>query len=123
MNFGVYNFDEEFSKITDYWSPRILGEVNDQYIKIAKLKGELVWHSHDNEDEFFYLLKGRLDIQYRDQTVTLEKGDFHIVPKGVEHNPVAEVECWVVLIETKTTQHTGNVETDMSKPIEEQLKG
>lgn len=123
MNFGVYNFVEEFEKITEYWSPRILGEVNDQYMKIAKVKGEFVWHSHDDEDELFYLLKGRLDIEYRDRTITMGKGDFHVVPKGIEHNPIAREECWVVLIETKTTQHTGNVETDMSKPVDEQLKG
>ena len=123
MNFSVLNFVTEFDQVDDYWSPRIVGEVNDQYVKIAKIKGEFVWHKHEDEDELFYLVKGSLQIEYRDQTITMSEGDFHIVPRGVEHNPVAEEECWVVLIETKTTKHTGNTESSKSKSIQDQLNG
>ena len=107
----------------DYWSPRIVGGVNDQYVKVAKLKGELVWHKHDAEDELFYIVKGRLVIQYEDGAVTLNEGDFHIVPKGVLHNPVADEECWIALIETVTTAHTGDAITERTKSVAEQLGG
>ena len=119
----IVNFASELERVTDYWSPRIVGRVNDQYVKIAKLKGELVWHKHDAEDELFYIVKGRLVIQYEDGAVTLNQGDFHIVPKGVMHNPVAEEECWIALIETVTTAHTGDAITDRTKSVEEQLGG
>jgi mannose-6-phosphate isomerase-like protein (cupin superfamily) len=95
--------------------------VNDQFIKVAKLKGEFVWHKHDDEDELFYIVKGRLIIQYEDGAVTLEEGDFHIVPKGVMHNPLAEQECWIALIEPVSTAHTGDVVTERTKTIEDQL--
>jgi mannose-6-phosphate isomerase-like protein (cupin superfamily) len=119
----IVNFASELERVTDYWSPRIVGRVNDQYVKIAKLKGELVWHKHDAEDELFYIVKGRLVIQYEDGAVTLNQGDFHIVPKGVMHNPVAEEECWIAQIETVTTAHTGDAITDRTKSVEEQLGG
>ncbi len=116
------NLLQEAEALTDYWSPSIVGEVNDQYVKVAKLKGELVWHSHENEDELFYILKGRLRIQYRDKNIDLQEGDMHVIERGVEHNPLAEEECLIALIETKTTLHTGNVVSDRSRSIEEQLK-
>ena len=119
----IVNFARELERVTDYWSPRIVGRVNDQYVKVAKLKGELVWHKHDAEDELFYIVKGRLVIQYKDGAVTLNQGDFHIVPKGVMHNPVAEEECWIALIEPVTTAHTGDVVTERTKSVEEQLGG
>lgn len=115
------NFLKELELVDDYWSPRVIGEVNDQYIKVAKLKGTLTWHKHDDEDELFYVLKGRLVIEYEDARVTLNKGDFHIVPKGIMHNPVAADECWIVLIETVSTRHTGDVVTEQTKSIEQQL--
>ena len=115
------NLMAEAEKLTETWSPRVLGEVNDQYIKVAKLNGQFVWHCHEEEDELFYILKGSLKIEYRDRTVQLNEGDMHVIPKGVEHNPLAEEDCLIALIETKTTAHTGNVETDRSKSVEEQL--
>lgn len=117
------NLRREAETLTEYWSPRVLGRVNDQYVKVAKLKGELVWHKHDDEDELFYILKGQLIIQYRDGAVTLNEGDFHVVPKGVMHNPVAAEECWIALVETVSTKHTGDVVDERTRSIEEQLGG
>ena len=115
------NFLDELERIDDYWSPRVIGTVNDQYIKVAKLKGTFTWHKHDDEDELFYVLKGQLVIEYEDSSVTLDAGDFHVVPKGTLHNPVAEDECWIALIETMSTKHTGDVVTARTKSIEQQL--
>jgi mannose-6-phosphate isomerase-like protein (cupin superfamily) len=115
------NFENELLSVTEFWSPKVIGQVNNQYIKVAKLKGEFVWHQHDDEDEMFYVVKGRLVIQFESHAVELGAGDFCIVPKGVMHNPIAENECWIVLIETVTTQHTGDIETPLTKTIEQQL--
>lgn len=115
------NLLKELELVDEYWSPRVVGEVNDQYIKVAKLKGTLAWHQHDDEDELFYVLQGQLVIEYEDDQVVLNEGDFHVVPKGTMHNPVAEQECWIALIETVTTRHTGDVVTDKTKSIEQQL--
>jgi mannose-6-phosphate isomerase-like protein (cupin superfamily) len=115
------NLRNEAETLRDYWSPRIVGRVNDQFVKVAKLKGEFVWHKHDEEDELFYIVKGRLIIQYEDGAVTLDEGDFHIVPRGVMHNPLAERECWIALIEPVSTKHTGDVVTERTRSIEEQL--
>ncbi|MCP4316011.1 MAG: cupin domain-containing protein [Hyphomicrobiales bacterium] len=116
----VVNLRAELAKVSEYWSPRILGRVNDQYIKVAKLKGEFVWHNHEGEDELFYIVKGSLEIQYEDGSVHLSEGDFHIVPKGKMHNPVAVEECWIALIEPVSTKHTGDVISDRTKSLEEQ---
>ena len=118
---AVINFHAELEKVQDYWSPRIVGRVNDQYVKVAKLKDEFVWHKHDDEDELFYIVKGSLVIQYEDREVTLRESEFHIVPRGVMHNPVAAEECWIALIEPVATKHTGDVVTDRTKSIEEQI--
>ena len=115
------NFLKELEQVDEYWSPRVVGKVNDQYVKVAKLKGTLTWHKHDNEDELFYVLRGRLVIEYEDDRVILNEGDFHVVPRGVMHNPVAEDECWIALVETVTTAHTGDVVTDKTKSVQEQL--
>lgn len=117
------NLFKELELVDDHWSPRIIGQVNDQYIKVAKLKGALTWHKHDDEDELFYVLRGQLIIEYESDRVVLNEGDFHVVPKGVMHNPVAEDECWIALIETVTTKHTGDVVTDRTKSLEQQLGG
>lgn len=112
----------ELARVTEYWSPRVVGEVNDQYVKVAKLKGELVWHAHENEDELFLIVYGTLRIQLENrEDVVLGEGEFFTVPRGIRHNPVAEEEVGIVLIETKTTLHTGDVVTDRSVPIERQL--
>ena len=115
------NFLDELEKVDDYWSPRVIGTVNDQYIKVAKLKGSFTWHKHDDEDELFYVLKGRLVIEYENERVVLNEGDLHIVPKGTLHNPVAKDECWIALIETVSTKHTGDVVTEQTKSIAQQL--
>jgi mannose-6-phosphate isomerase-like protein (cupin superfamily) len=115
------NFLKELDKVTEYWSPRVIGKVNNQYVKVAKLKGQFVWHKHDNEDEMFIVVYGRLRIELKEGEVILEKGDFFVVPKNTMHNPVADEECGVVLIETVTTLHTGNVDSPLTKTIEQQL--
>jgi len=110
------------SQLSEFWSPRVVAEVDDVYVKVAKVKGTLTWHAHDNEDELFYILKGRLRIEMEKQTVELAEGDVYVVPKGVRHNPVAEQECHVMLIERKTTQHTGTEVTEKTRSLEEQLR-
>jgi mannose-6-phosphate isomerase-like protein (cupin superfamily) len=105
----VVNLAEKFERFSDYWHPRIVGELNGQYVKLVKLKGEFVWHKHEQEDEIFLVVKGCLRIKLRDQEVIINPGEFFIVPKGVEHCPVAEEECHVVLLEPISTLNTGNV--------------
>lgn len=118
---AVGNFEGAAARIADYWSPKIVGRVNDQYIKVAKLKGTFTWHKHDEEDELFIVIKGRLTIEYEDGPVHLGAGDFHVVPRGTMHNPTAPEECWIVLIEPVTTKHTGDAVTPLTKSIEQQL--
>ena len=108
--------------LTEFWSPRVVAEVDDSYIKVAKVHGSLTWHSHDNEDELFFILKGKLCIELESGSVELKEGDAYVVPKGVRHNPVAEEECHIMLIERKTTLHTGGEMTDRSRTIQEQLR-
>ena len=112
-------------QVTDYWSPRIVGQVNDQYIKVAKLKGEFVWHDHPNEDELFFVVYGRLKIAFEDRAdVHLGPGEFCVVPRGVRHCPsvdAADEECGIMLIETVTTQHTGDVITERTVALDTQL--
>lgn len=117
-----HNLRQRASELTEYWSPKVLGLVNDQYVKVAKLKGEFTWHKHDAEDELFLILEGHLCIEYEDHVVELARGDFHVVPKGVMHNPKCEEECLVALIEPVSTLHTGDVIDDRTKTIEEQLE-
>ena len=110
------------ASLTELWSPRVIGEVDDAYIKVAKVHGTFGWHHHAGEDELFFVLAGRLRIELRDRAVELDEGGMFIVPKGVEHNPVAERECLVMLIERKSTLHTGNVVNERTRSIEEQLR-
>ena len=113
---------DELDQVTEHWTPRIIGRVNDQYVKVAKLLGELVWHAHEAEDELFLIVYGTLVIQLEgDRSVTLEAGQFFVVPRGVQHNPVAAEEVGIVLIETVTTAHTGDVQSERTVPIERQL--
>lgn len=104
---------EKFKLFNDYWAPRIVGELNGQYVKLAKFKGEFMWHSHSTEDELFMVVKGILKIELRDKIVTLKEGEFYIVPKGVEHKPVADEEVHVILLESKSTEQTGGIESDL----------
>ena len=115
------NLLEAFDRVSEYWSPKVIGRVNDQYLKVAKLKGRLAWHAHEEEDELFYIVHGRLRMELPDGVVELKQGEFLTVPKGTQHNPVAEEECWVLLIETVTTKHTGDVVTPLTRSLEEQL--
>ena len=108
--------------LTELWSPRVVGEVDDVYIKVARVHGSLAWHRHENEDEMFYILQGRLRIEMDSGNVELGEGQMFVVPKGVRHNPVAENECLVMLIERKTTLHTGDVTTDKTRSVAEQLR-
>lgn len=103
------NLEQKLSLIQEHWNPKIVGELNGQYIKLAKLKGEFVWHKHDHEDEMFLVLKGNLKIEFRDKMVSLSANEFMIVPAGVEHKPIAEQEVEIMLFEPKTTINTGNV--------------
>ena len=104
------NIAQKFSLFDEYWHPKIAGELNDAYVKLAKIKGEFVWHHHEAEDELFLVVKGTLLIKLRDRDVWLEEGEFAIIPRGVEHMPVAEEEVHVLLLEPKSTVNTGNVE-------------
>lgn len=108
--------------LTELWSPRVVAELDDSYVKVAKVHGTLAWHSHDEEDELFYILKGSLAIEMEDRTVVLHEGDTFVVPKGVRHNPVAEQECHVMLIERKSTLHTGSAVTDKTRSVAQQLR-
>jgi len=121
---GVRNLDREFDGITEQWSPRVIAAANGQYVKLAKVQGEFVWHDHADEDEVFIVFRGRLVLRFRDRAdVTLGPGDVYVVPKGVEHCPVAEDECWLMLLEPAETKHTGDVETPFTRSVEEQLSG
>jgi len=106
------NLSQKFALFQQYWSPKIAGELNDSYIKLAKLKGEFVWHQHENEDELFLVVKGHLLIKLRDRDIHLKEGEFVIIPKGVEHLPIAEEEVHVLLLEPKSTLNTGNVQNE-----------
>ncbi len=112
MNLSKVNILEKFSLFNDCWKPHIIGELNGQQVKLAKLQGEFVWHSHENEDEYFQVFKGTLYMEFRDRTEVVEEGDMIIVPKGVEHNPYTRdgEEVWVLLFEPTSTMHTGEVE-------------
>jgi mannose-6-phosphate isomerase-like protein (cupin superfamily) len=106
------NLAQKFNLFQEYWSPKIVGELNDSYVKLAKLKGEFVWHHHDTEDELFLVIKGRLLIKLRDRDILLEEGEFAIIPRGVDHLPIAEEEAHVLLLEPKTTLNTGNTQNE-----------
>ncbi|MQA22011.1 cupin domain-containing protein [Rugamonas rivuli] len=107
--------------LSEHWSPRVIAELDDSYIKVAKVLGSLAWHSHDAEDELFFILKGRLRIEMEDGAVELEEGQAYVVPRGARHNPVAEQECLIMLIEKKATLHTGTTMTAKTRSITEQL--
>ena len=113
---------DAFDRVTEYWSPKVIGQVNDQLLKAAKLKGAFVWHAHEGQDELFYIVKGSLRIEFENEVVDLEKGDFLTVPSGVRHNPVAKEECWVLLIEPASTKHTGEETTTRTRSLQEQLR-
>jgi len=112
MTVNVIRLEDKFNLFDECWSPKIVGELNDSYLKLAKLKGEFVWHYHENEDELFIVVKGNLRIKLRDRDLHIDEGELVIIPRGVEHCPVAEEEVQVILLEPKTTLNTGNVENE-----------
>lgn len=109
------NLAEKLALFSEHWSPKIVGELNGQHVKLVKFKGEFVWHKHDNEDEMFFVVKGSFRMEYRDKTITLNENEFLIVPKGVEHRPVADEEVCVMLFEPATTLNTGDAESELTK--------
>ncbi|WP_158838953.1 cupin domain-containing protein [Polaribacter sp. L3A8] len=111
---SVINLQDKLTLFSDHWSPKKIGELNGQQILLAKLKGEFVFHKHDYEDELFMVIKGSLDIELRNKTVTLKEGEFYIVPKGVEHKPIAKEEVHVLLFEPLSIKHTGDVIADIT---------
>ena len=115
------NISEKLSQFNDYYNPRIIGELNGQYVKAVKLMGEFVWHHHDNEDELFLVIKGKLKMEFRDKIVEVMPGEFIIVPKGVEHKPVAEDEVQLLLFEPAATLNTGNVENERTRKVLEKI--
>lgn len=108
------NLKEKFKLINTHWNPKLVGELNGQSIKLAKIKGEFIWHTHENEDEFFLVVKGHLAIRLRDADIELNEGEFYIVPKGVEHLPIADEETQIMMFEPNTTVNTGNIESDIT---------
>ncbi len=109
------NIQQKLSLFSDHWSPKIVGELNGQHVKLVKFQGEFVWHKHDNEDELFYVVKGKFNMEYRDKVITVHENEFLIVPKGVEHRPVAIEEVAVMLFEPATTLNTGDAISDLTK--------
>ena len=107
--------EQKLSLFSDHWSPKIVGELNGQHVKLAKLKGEFVWHKHDHEDELFFVIKGSFKMEYRDRTVVVNENEFLIVPKGVEHRPVADEEVSIMLFEPASTLNTGDAKSELTK--------
>ena len=108
--------------LTEHWSPKVVARVNDTYVKVAKLKGEFVWHAHEGEDELFHVLRGTLELRFEDSTLVLGPGDIAVVPRGVRHQPFAREECCIALIEPVETKHTGDTVSPLTKTIEQQLR-
>ncbi len=115
------NISDGLSQISEHWDPHIAGALNGQHVKLAKLKGEFVWHKHDDEDELFYIISGELTIELRDDTLTLKEGEFVIIPRGVEHKPIAKEEVHVMLFEPDTTINTGDKESELTRRNLKQL--
>jgi mannose-6-phosphate isomerase-like protein (cupin superfamily) len=116
----VINLTEKFTRFTEHWTPKIIAEANGQYVKLAKAQGDMVWHSHADEDELFFVVHGVLLIHFRDRVVQLRAGELYIVPKGVEHKTSATEETHFMMIEPKTTAHTGTTESNLTVPTEQQ---
>jgi len=109
------NIKEKFNKISEHWSPKIIAQMNDYHFKLAKIRGEFVWHKHDETDETFFVINGTMKILFRGSEINLSEGEMYVVPKGVEHKPVAEDECSILLIEPAGTVNTGKVESELTK--------
>lgn len=109
------NVIQKLSSFSDYFNPRIVGELNGQYVKLVKFQGEFIWHHHDYEDELFYVVKGSFDMLLQDKTITINAGEFLVIPRGVEHKPVAKEEVEIMLFEPATTLNTGNIENELTR--------
>jgi mannose-6-phosphate isomerase-like protein (cupin superfamily) len=116
MNYQSINIHEKLTKFSEHWSPKIVAQMNDYHIKLAKVQGEFDWHSHAETDEMFLVIQGKLEIHFRDGVISLNEGEMYVVPKGVEHKPVAEAECHILLIEPAGTVNTGEVVSDKTAP-------
>jgi mannose-6-phosphate isomerase-like protein (cupin superfamily) len=116
MNYHSINIKEKLAKFSEHWSPKVIAQMNDYHFKLAKVQGEFIWHDHSETDEVFLVIHGNLDIHFRDGKVTLHEGEMFVVPKGVEHKPVAEEECHILLIEPAGTINTGNVVDEKTAP-------
>ena len=116
MKFQPINFEEKLLKFSEHWSPKIIAQLNDYHLKLAKVHGEFVWHDHPETDEVFIVVKGQLEILFRDGSVLLNEGEMYVVPKGMEHKPVAENECHILLIEPAGTVNTGDVKDGLTAP-------
>jgi len=121
MAIDKINIAQKLALFTDYWNPRIAGELNGQHIKLVKFKGEFVWHKHENEDEMFLVIKGEFTMELRDKTIELKEGEMIIIPKGTEHRPVAKDEVHIMLFEPVSTLNTGNVQNELTKDSLETL--
>ncbi len=115
MSKNQINFQEKFTKITEQWTPRVIAEMNNNQFKIARIQGEFIWHKHEETDEVFIIIEGTMQLEFRDGTVLLEEGEMYVVPKGVEHKPVSQNECKILMIEPKGTTNTGNVGGDRTQ--------
>jgi mannose-6-phosphate isomerase-like protein (cupin superfamily) len=118
MDIGVINVQDKLTLLNEHWSPRIIAQLNDYHFKVAKIQGEFIWHQHPETDEAFFVVKGQMQIEFREQTVELNEGELCIVPRGVEHKPAADQECQIMLIEPAGTLNTGNVTDDHTHPEE-----
>ena len=116
MNYQSINLQDKLAKFSEHWSPKIIAQMNDYHFKVAKVRGEFIWHDHPETDEVFIVLKGQLEIQLRDGNVVLNEGELFVVPKGVEHKPVAENECHILLVEPAGTVNTGDVVNEKTAP-------
>jgi mannose-6-phosphate isomerase-like protein (cupin superfamily) len=116
MNYESINFQEKLSKFSEHWAPKIIAQMNDYHFKVVKVRGEFVWHDHPETDEAFIVLKGQLEIQFRDGNVSLNEGEMYVVPKGVEHKPCAEDECHILLIEPAGLVNTGDAQSELTAP-------
>ncbi len=116
MKFDAINFKDKFAKFSEHWSPRVVAEMNDYQFKLVKVEGEFVWHDHPDTDEVFIVIEGTLDIEFRDNVVSLNSGEMFVIPKGVEHKPVANNECKIMIVEPKGVINTGDAAGELTAP-------